>query len=411
MLNNKRIGSGLLILAWAFFLSGCATYQNELRDSVNLIRLGMPAQAASTLKERSEKDGDNQVLYLLEYATAQQLAKNYAESNKAFLKAEELTDVKDYHSISRLTGSFILNEGMVQYKGEDYEKVFINAELAINFLMENNLEAAQVETRKLNDKLYKYKYEAKLDYQQNPFAFYLSALIWEENRQWDDAYIDYKKTYEVDPNIPYLKRDLIRAARKAQRSDELAKWKKEFKEVTLPDTKGKGEVVLILQQGWGPRKQPHPQWVKVPKLYPVDSFTRSARLVIDGVGSENSQSISSVERVAIKTLDDAYAELIAKRVAGVAAKAVISDQVRQKNELLGQLTWLGLNIIDQADLRQWVTLPQSFQVARMWVPPGNYKAYAEGLDVVDKPSGERSEDFEIKVVPDRKVFLHWRTLR
>src|SRR5262249_51540654 len=152
------------------------------------LRQNEPAKAAEKIKEKAFKEGDDQVVYLFEYGTAEQIAKNYDESNKAFLKAEDLTEIKDYHSISRISGSLLLNEGMVQYKGDDYEKVMINAMLAINFLMQNKMEEAAVECRKLNDKLYKYKFEGKKNYEQNPFAFYLSALIWEANKDWDTAY-------------------------------------------------------------------------------------------------------------------------------------------------------------------------------------------------------------------------------
>ena len=198
---------------------GCATYQSELQKSISDLKEGHPEIDAEALKTKAYTDGDDQGVYLLEYGTAQQLAKNYEESNRALLKAEELTDVKDYFSLSREAGSILLNEGLVQYKGEDYEKVLINAMLAINYLALNNREDALVETRKVNDKLYKYKFEAKRDYEQNPYAFYLSAMIWEANRHWDDAYIDYKHTYDLDPSIPYLRADLMRLAKLSRRND------------------------------------------------------------------------------------------------------------------------------------------------------------------------------------------------
>ena len=396
-------------MAWATV--ACASYQTELQDSINLMRNGSSAIAAEKLKPKADAPSDDQVVYLFEYGTALQLAQDYKASNAALLKAEGLTDIKDYHSISRLTGSILLNQGMVQYKGEDYEKVFLNALLAINFLALNDPESAQVETRKLNDKLYKYKFEAKRDYQQNPFAFYLSAMIWESDRKWDDAYIDYKRVYETNPNIPYLKTDLVRLARLAHRDDDLAKWQKEFKIKKVDDNKGKGELVLLFQQGWAPRKYPHPEWPRIPKLFPVSSNTQYAKLVIDKVGEELSQPISSVQDVAIKTLDDEYTALVAARAAGIAAKAVVSDQIRQKNKLLGELAWIGMNLADRADLRQWVTLPQTFQVAKLSLPPGSYVAHAEGVNTFGQQSGERSVDFTIVIKPGRKTFITWRSLK
>lgn len=403
---SKRWTLGLVLPA----LVACATYQTKLGDFRSALRNNQPAEAAEKVKEKAFKDGDDQVLYLLEYGTAQQMAKNYDESNKAFLEAEELTEVKDYHSVSRITGSLLLNEGMIQYKGDDYEKVLINGMLAVNFLMQGKLESAQVETRKLNDKLYKYRYEGKKNYQQNPFAFYLSALIWEANRQWDSAYIDFKKTYDLNPNIPYLKEDLLRAAMAARREEDVAKWRKEFPGVKPADLNKNGEIILVYQQGWGPVKKPHPNFPRIPKLYPNSSRTTRARLEIENVDAEESQKIVDITDVAIKQLDEQYAGLIAMRAAGIATKAVVADQIRQKNELLGSIAWIASNIADQADLRQWLSLPGSFQIAKVRLKPGKYRVRVIGLDNLNAKTGEFTDWTEIKVEARRKAFVNWRSL-
>ena len=268
---------------------GCASYQTKVQSFRESLRQDHPAEAAAKVKEKAWTDGDDQVVYLLEYGTAQQLAKNYEESNRAFLKAEDLTDIKDYHSISRITGSLILSQGIVQYKGDNYEKVLINAMLAINYLMLHKLDEAMVETRKLNDKLYKFRYEGKKNYDQNPFAFYLSALIEEDFKDWDSAYIDFKKTYDLNPRLEYLKEDLIRAGLNARRMDDVAQWRKQWPDVKPVNLKDVGEVVLVYQQGWGPQKRPNPSFAKVPKLYPLASNTQRARLEIEG-GSAQAQA-------------------------------------------------------------------------------------------------------------------------
>lgn len=375
------------------------------------MRDGRPGEAADKIKEKAFKDSDDQVVYLFEYGTAQQIAKNYDESNKAFLKAEDLTEIKDYHSVSRITGSLLLNEGMVQYKGDDFEKVILNGMLAINFLMEGKLESAQVECRKLNDKLYKYKFEGKKNYQQNPFAFYLSALIWESGRSWDDAYIDFKKAYDLNPTMPYLREDLIRAAAAARRGEDVEKWKKMWPSVKPADLKNNGEVVLVYQQGWGPVKKPHPSFPRIPKLYPSVSNTTGARLEVEGSGAkEIAQRVADISDIAIKQLDEQYATLIAMRAAGIATKAVVADQIRQKNQLLGDLAWIASNIADQADLRQWLSLPASFQIAKLRLKPGKYRVRAVGLDSSDNPTGEVSEWMDVKVDTRKKAFVSWRSL-
>lgn len=372
-------------------------------------------QAIKALEPFAMKEGDDQLVYLLEYGTILQMAGRYDDSNKAFMLAAKLADLNDFHSITRIAGSLALNEGMIQYKGEDYEKLLINVYLAQNFLMKKELDEALVEVRRLNELLTKYRIEAKKDYEQNAFAIYLSAIIWEAEHKWDDAYIAYSKVHQLNPDIPMLKEDLLRSSRAAQRMDEYAKWKKTFPDLPTPKhtwkDKTKGELVVIYHQGLGPVKRPNPEAPRFPKLYSVSTETQSVKVLVDGEVKTSSNVIYSVENVAIRTLDDAYAALVAKRVAGMATKLVIADQVRQKNQTLGFLTWVGLNLADQADLRQWSLLPQTFQLARVTLPVGEHKIKLEGLRGDGEASGENLSETTVKISPRGKTFILWRSLR
>lgn len=394
-------------------LVGCASYQTKVDESRRSLAES-PAKAALSLEPLANQEGNDQLVYLLDYATALQVAGKYKESASAFSKAERLADIQDYHSLTRVTSSLLLSEEMVQYKGDDYEKVLINAVNAVNYLEAGDLDGALVEVRRLNQKLYKYKYEAKRDYEQNPFAYYLSALIWEADRKWDDAYIAYKNAYDLIPDFAPLREDLIRSAMRAQRADDVEHWKKAFPEVKpKPSWKdaSMGEVILIYQQGWGPRKSPRPESPRFPKLYPVSSFTSQAQLVVENVGAATTDEVFNVQDVAIKTLDDDYGRLIASRVTGIAAKAVVADQIRQKNEALGAIAWIAMNAADRADLRQWSTLPRTFQIARLPLKAGKYKVKAVGLHGGGASSGEEMPMREVEVRSGKKTFISWRSLR
>jgi hypothetical protein len=406
-LSDIRI---ILVILLSAAFSGCASYQSKIAGFDKDLHSGKPAEAAQILKEKAEKDGDDQVVYLFEYATALQMAGEFKQSNAAFLKVNDLTEVKNYYSLSRIAGSLLLNEGMVQYKGEDYEKVLISAMAAINFLMLHDSENAMVMARQLNDKLYKYKFEAKRNYDQNPFAYYLAAMLYEDNRDWDNAYIEYKKAYDLQPNFDYFREDMVRGSKLSHRDDEFAKWKAKFKDVKVPDTKNTGEVVLIYQQGWAPQKRPHPSFPRIPKLYPLPASTVTAQLEVENGPKEKSEMIFSVEDTAIKDLDDLYAELIAKRAAGIAAKAIVADQIRQRNQLLGDLAWIGMNVADQADLRQWTSLPATFQIAKVRLKPGRYKVRVVGLNRAGGESGEQYPWEEVEVRARQKTFLNWRSV-
>ena len=413
--GEKSILNLLFLLAIVASAAGCATYQGKVADARNAIAAQSPDKAVQLLKPLAEKEGDDQLVYLLDYATALQLNGNYKESAHQFSSAEKIADIQDYHSLSKVTTSLLLSEEMVQYKGDDFEKVFINAMNAINYLNLGELDEALVETRRLNEILYKMKYEGKKNYDQNPFAFYLSAMIWEAGRNWDDAYIAYKAAYALVPDYKPLHEDLVRSAIRAQREDDVQKWKTQFPEVIVrPEWRDSsfGEIVLVYEQGWGPRKQPRPGSPRFPMLVPVYTNTRRAELTIEGSGkSAVSNRIFSLQQVAIKTLDDDFARLAAMRVAGVAAKAVVSDQIRQRNPLLGDLAFIALNATDRADLRQWSTLPESFQIARIPVKAGKYRVKVTGLGSSGGGSSESMATKEISVSAGSKTFFSWRSVK
>ena len=374
---------------------------------------GKSSLAVKKLAPLAREKGRDQLVYLFDYGTVLQTLGDYKVSNKIFLEADQLAEVKDYISVSKQAASLLLNQERVPYKGDDFEKVMINAMLAINFLSLGDLDGALVETRRLNEKLEHYRIDGKKPYKQSEFAFYLSAMIWEADHKWDDAYIDFLKAYEINPDVGYIEEDLVRASFNARRMEDHRKWKKKFNLKYDPVWKRKdhGELVLIYQQGWGPRKYPSRVWRRIPELYPVPSLIEKAKLSVIGRKSEMSRQVYDVEGVAIRTLGEQYAPLIAKRAVGIVAKEAAADQIRKKNELLGDLVSIGLHVADRADLRQWSTLPKRFQIAKIHLKAGRYRIKVQGYYKDGKPSGEVMPERTIVIRPYRKTFLTWRTFK
>ena len=233
--------------------------------------------------------------------------------------------------------------------------------------------------------------------------------------------------------VGYIREDLVRASFNARRMKDHRKWKQQFNLEYNPIWRHKdyGELVFIYQQGWGPRKRPRREWRTLPALYPVPSYVQKAKLsVINGL-SEMARQIYNVETIAIKTLNDQYAPLIAKRLAGVITKEIVADQIRQserkrdkkrgkskKNKRdreegadLGTLVGIGLHLADRADLRQWSTLPKTFQVAKIRLKAGKYKIKAQGYYTNGKESNQVMPEREVTIKPQRKTFFTWRTFK
>jgi hypothetical protein len=412
-----RYSKGLTALVGLFFAFsglGCATYQGKVGVARDALADGDFEKAYADLKPLAEKDNADQLVYLLDYATALQIGGNYPESNKVFLQADRLTDLVDYHSVSKIATSLALSEEMSQYKGDTFEKIFINAYLAMNFLEMGKLDDALVEARRINEKYVKFRSDDKQKFELNSFSKYLSAVIWEANRNYDDAYIAYNETYKIDSAISTLPEDLIRSAKNARRMDAYQDWKKKYPNVKEDPSwydKKNGELVILYQQGWGPRKQAGANQYRFPELMPVSSLPNRAILTIDGSNqSYLSKQIYDVDKAAIDTLRDDYAMLIAKRVAGLATKAVLADQVRQQNEGLGQLAWIAMNLSDRADLRQWSTLPKSIQIIRVPLKAGKHKIKLQGADIFGSPATNKNLEREVEIKAGGKKFVVWRTL-
>ncbi|MCC6277836.1 MAG: hypothetical protein IT289_07990 [Oligoflexia bacterium] len=404
-----------VLLLVLFFLSGCAMYMSQTSDSQSAFYNGDFHRASDLLEAKSKEESKDQLLYLLDRAMALQLLGNFKESTQLFLKADKMTEVKDYTSISTEAATLITNDSIREYAGEDFEKVMINAMLAVNYTIARDFDEALVECRRVNHKLTKYKNEAKKDYEQNPFARYLAGMIWEASGKLDDAYIDYRFAYQINPHFKYVKRDLLRLGKRLGRTEDLKKWESEFGsefgDVDPKPPKNHGEVIVIYQQGKSAVKRPRPENFRFPQFFSRPATTQFARLEVSEKSiTELSQMVYSVSETAIKTLDDAYAGLVAKRAAGIAAKAVVADQLRQKNELLGTLAWIGMNAADQADTRHWSTLPDTLQIIRAWVPQGKQQIKIVGLDGSMNPTGEEFSG-EIDVRSGKKYFLNWRSVK
>jgi hypothetical protein len=133
-------------------------------------------------------------------------------------------------------------------------------------------------------------------------------------------------------------------------------------------------------------------------------------LEVEGGKSEISQTAANISEIATKQLDEQYASLVAMRVAGIATKAVVADQIRQKNQLLGELAWIASNAMDRADLRQWSSLPASFQIAKLRLKPGKYRIRAVGINMGGEPTSEQTGWLDIEVKPRKKQFIYFRTV-
>lgn len=405
--------------------SGCAVMtanNKELLRAETLMASGKPTEALDALAVKRRDD----LCAKLDRAVYQSAIGNTAASNAEFDRA--LAQIKEYESravvsgqeVARGAGTAFVNDKVLEYQGEGFEKVLVHSFKARNYLLQGDAEAARVEILNANmrqEEERKRHQEAidaakgasggagvKLaeldssvdqrfapsasimsrvaDVYQNPFATYLSGVVYELNGEPGDAFIDYKKAYDMAPN-PVVARDLARLAAKLHRKDEVAGR-------DLPDVPAKapaGNTLVIIDNGFAPQKQeikfPIPTihnvvFAAVPMTAPVPTNLAEIEVVgPDGGTLDQTHMMVDVEAMAVRNLRDQYPAILVRQAVRLAVKTAAGEAARQaaaqQDATLGlvvQLVSTAYNAAsEQADLRAWYGLPRSIHVARVQLPP------------------------------------------
>ncbi len=404
-------------LGIALAVSACQSARVSDREIDNLFRGGKYEEAATRLeagyRKHGEEAGKDSLLYLLDLGLTRHQAGQFEESNRAFLKADEVAEIKDYTQLSVEAAVLISSDLLKAYKGEEFENVMISTYLAMNYALLGKSEDARVEARRVNRKLERMVTEGKRKYQQNAFARYLSGILYEADGNWNSAYIDYKKTWELNRDAPGLGKALWRVARRGGFREDLPRWEGEYGEEVRSAAPPRAEIIVFYQNGISPRKLPNPDFSSLPRFYSRKNPAVAAQVELVGQSGvqAKTQMLYDIEQVAIQNLEEKYGSLVAKKLAGLIVKETLADQIERstKSPLAGFLARVAMYASDQADCRSWALLPKDLQMARLEVQPGVHEIRLTPLG----PFGERLEPLPGKVVSvaaGQKVFVNFRYL-
>lgn len=406
----------ILALGLGLLLPACASYTSATRAGLEAFEHRDFAAAETTYTKGAAEDGKDQLVYLFDRGTVLNMAGRYQESVKDFMLADQLAEIKDYTAIGTEVATILTNDRITQYKGEEFEHVLISVYLALNFAAMGQDDNAIVACRRVNRKLELLRDEGHRNYNLNAFAQYLAGMLFERQRNWNFAYVDYKKTLELTPGFSPLRTDLIRGALKVDSSSDLHKWKKTLgvtdEEVRQANSELRtmGSVALLYQNGFAPEKIPSPQWHEIPEFRRRYNRHRAAHLYLDGKEVARSELLFDVEAAAFENMREKYAGYIAKRLAGVVAREVIGNKIDEKQPGLGTLFKLAMFAASQADLRSWLTLPKEFQVARVTVKPGKYRASLRLENVNGEQEAEKDLGEVVVKRPGDLAILSYRSL-
>ncbi len=199
-------------------LSGCSSVRTNKRHYAGtreMLAAGDYSTAISKTEKAKEKSYSqkDRVVYYLDMGMLCHWNREYGKSNGFLEQAERAIEENFTKSVTRATGSLVLNDNTLAYAGEDYEDIYLNAFKALNYLALGQNDDAFVEVRRINNKLVllgskydKYAKELNKDedahetfkpgknrFIESALGRYLSALLYRNDFKWDDVRIDLDK--------------------------------------------------------------------------------------------------------------------------------------------------------------------------------------------------------------------------
>ena len=420
------------ILAGGCAYFGIIPYPQRVQAQKQLLYGGKFKQATQSLAK--EASSHNQVLFLMEQGMIRNIQGDYKAAIEPFEQALSLIQGFENRAVisARSLASQLLtlptNDNAIPYRSYAFERVLLNTYQALNYLFLDDLEGARVEVRQADQRQMKElkrhnkevseyqkwgkKREIELaDYPalqreqeklqklsgsvvnsfQNAFTYYLSGIIYELNKEENDAYIDYKKTYRLSPHFFYVQADLLRLSQKLGFREEYADWISRFgnkpKEIKAEYYKRGAEIILFYGAGFIAQKQQIKLTIPINNTlitmalpaYTQEGIARNrgdflVKLFDDGRLLGDTSMVADLDPLAIKALGEQLPIIFIRQMARILSKTALSKKVQKDSHALAFLATSLYNILSEnADLRNWLLLPSTIQILRRRVAAGNHK--------------------------------------
>lgn len=454
-----RLAAAILALGLGIAAtSGCSTYADRnarLRDDL----AAQDYDAALAVVQKAER-GSDRLLNLLEKGLVLHYADRWAESNAVFAEAEELSDDLYTRSISQAVVSLVTNDGAVDYRAAPFEMALVPYFRALNYLALGQRDDVLVEARKAELRLRDLAEveralakeededaEPAVSLDDHAFLHYFRGMLHEWGGEPNDAFLAYRRAAlayrDTGPALGVrtprsLGEDLARTAAALGFGAELAELRRacpDLEDAGAPLRPGHGRVVMLLETGWAPRRvsvaadvpiftnEHHDDmdlwavglrhrylygyrrnveiayWLRfaLPELVDDAPTVVSARVSADTPGSHARTVL--LDDVASRSRLDFEQEqggVLVRTIARALAKWLAQSKAEDQGKLAGLLVNLFGAATEQADTRNWLTLPHGIAAARLELPAG---VHALRVELVDR----RDRVVDVRTIPDVRV--------
>lgn len=379
----KSLRSFFAIAAALLIQSGCARVERALdiadfprhrQELLEPFRGGDYRQSARLLYLGSEKPGPDQLLFLLDRALSLYHAGLLQESRQVFGRAAKLIEVRDPGSAAEVRGGNIANMRWRLYHGDEFEAVlyhvmisFLEAELGDIGSAVESMRAAERLLTDLNR-------DQRRSYTLAPlFTLWPSYLFAGEGsivaaKAEFDRYLragSVANAAEVQARFAVAMKNQAAIAATAQTPAGEAHLLKAYREL-----RDYGRGVVVVFNGFAPRKQPHPEHGDLVELREPYTKYEIAEVYVDGEYVGDTQPMLSITELASTNMAERKRQRDVDRASGFVEREARLQKLAESNpghraHRVSERTYKL-----EADLRQWAGLPADIQLLSLPLPKG-----------------------------------------
>lgn len=456
------IRKSLVWIALLGLMTSCLTYYEKTQQFNDHFEKGELKKAEKEISDEEPKQ-KNRLLHYLNMGTVYFMLGKHDSSNHYFEQA--YVTAEDYRqSTGQEVAALITNPKVKTYLGEDHEILLIHYFKALNYIYLNDYDAALVECRRMNIKLngLNEQYDRENRYKRDAFIHLLMGLIYDANDNYNDAFIAYRNAYDIyqedyqelfNVSPPgQLKTDLLRTAYLAGMDRELNHYREKFDSAYQyrknPDqsslvffwhnglgpykdefsinfalVRGKGGVAHFKneEQGW---TFPFPNYsdkkeensglsdievirMALPKYIERPPFYEQASILVDSQTRYQMEMAENINKIAFQTLQDRMLRELGNALLRLALKKGTEYAVREDSEGVGAALSIFNAVTEQADTRNWQTLPHSISYTRIPVKSGDHTI---NLTIKNSRGYETTYNLNYKVENGETLFDHFHSI-
>jgi hypothetical protein len=405
---HRRAGMDMLKNSIIFFLvlvvfSSCATTSFAKLD--NMADEGEYPEGLTYLEKEKRQfyRSQDKILYYLDKGMISHYAGQYQDSSGLLEDGERAIEAAFTKSVTMDIGSYLVNDTVREYDGEDYEDIYLNAFNALNYYHRGDIEDAMVEIRRMDNKIQflasKYgvitsnlqkkaleesaeippEFSGDFHFTDSALARYLGLLFYRSTGRYDDARIDRDHLKLAFANTPNVYNYPLPSSIE--------------NELEIP--KGKARLNVLAFSGLSPVKEEEmlripvsfTNYVKIalPVLTDRSSQIKKVELAVENGATFDLELLEDIGSVARETFKEKrtviYLKTIIRAIMKGAASSAMdavasSDDVDGTTALILTLLSLGNKVFaevsEQADLRISRYFPAKAYAGGINLDPGTY---------------------------------------